>query len=69
LQEFLQGADPSQSSRDAEYLGYAGREMARTIDELQSRRAELARFEEESQEKGRQFRRWQRKNAIGVTPA
>lgn len=56
LQEFLQGEDPTRSSRDAEYLGYAGRDMARTIDELQSRRAELTRLEEESQEKRRQLR-------------
>jgi septal ring factor EnvC (AmiA/AmiB activator) len=56
LEEFLRGEDPTQSSRDAEYLGYAGREMARLIDELQSRRLELGRLEWESQEKSRELK-------------
>jgi septal ring factor EnvC (AmiA/AmiB activator) len=56
LRDFFKGQDPAQSSRDAEYLRYAAREMARSIDELQSRRTELAKLEGESQEKSRQFR-------------
>jgi septal ring factor EnvC (AmiA/AmiB activator) len=56
LQAFLQGRDPAQSSRDAEYLEYAGRELGRTIDELQTRRTELGKLEEESKEKRLQLR-------------
>jgi septal ring factor EnvC (AmiA/AmiB activator) len=56
LRDFFKGQDPAKSSRDAEYLGYAAREMSRAIDELQSRRAELWKLEAESQEKRRQLR-------------
>jgi septal ring factor EnvC (AmiA/AmiB activator) len=51
LQRFLAGENPALASRDAEYLGYAGRHLAKAIDELQARRAELGQLEEDSREK------------------
>lgn len=55
LQAFVAGESPGELARDAEYYGYMSRAAAQRIGELQERRSELARLEEESRSKSEEL--------------
>lgn len=50
-QPLLAGRAPQQDERDLAYLGYAARDGAQAVDQLQDRRAELALLETQSRER------------------
>jgi len=47
----IEGGDPGQLGRDAEYLRYVGRSSEQTIEQLRLRRAELAELEIETRQR------------------